>query len=170
LQSVYHADAGYWDGEGVNLSRNATKTMLGVGNTASVNATGTTVKENVNPLLKVKAKPSHLDAAETRAQLSASDSDVERRSFAVALEKKYATVILPFVIALFTAPFSLSLSRKGKVVTVGYAVALWLVFMAVMSVFEQLGSGGYVSVRLAVWSPVVLFSMLGIYLLSRVRT
>jgi lipopolysaccharide export LptBFGC system permease protein LptF len=78
--------------------------------------------------------------------------------------------VLPFVIALFTAPFALSLNRKGKAATVGYAVGLWLVFMAVTSVFEQFGLNGTLPASIAVWGPLSLFGMLGIYLLSRVRT
>ena len=79
----------------------------------------------------------------------------------VALEKKYTTLFLPFVMALFTAPFSLSLSRIGKAVTIGYAIGLWLLFTGTTSVFEQLGLNGLLSPPLAVWSPLVIFSMFG---------
>jgi lipopolysaccharide export LptBFGC system permease protein LptF len=102
--------------------------------------------------------------------LESSESEVERRSFAVALEKKYVTAFLPFVIALFTAPFALSLSRKGKVLTIGYAIGLWLMFMAITSAFEQLGLNGSLASGLAIWGPLVLFSILGVFLLSRVKT
>jgi lipopolysaccharide export LptBFGC system permease protein LptF len=98
------------------------------------------------------------------------ESDVERRGLGVALQKRYATVFLPLVIALFTTPFALSLSRKGKAATIGYAVGLWLVFMGVSGTFDQLGLNGYLSPAFAVWSPLVLFSLLGVYLVSRVRT
>ncbi|MEP7212194.1 MAG: LptF/LptG family permease [Acidobacteriota bacterium] len=170
LQSVYRSDKAFWDGGGIKLGRGATRSMLGDGKVVVETAAETTVRERTNPFVKIRSKPSHLNTSETRAQLDESESDIERRTFAVALEKKYATLIMPFVIALFTAPFSLSLSRKGKVVTVGYAIALWLFFTAVISVFEQLGAGGYTSAWLAMWAPVLLFSMLGIYLLSRVKT
>jgi lipopolysaccharide export LptBFGC system permease protein LptF len=79
-------------------------------------------------------------------------------------------LVLPFVIALFTAPFALSLNRKGKAATVGYAVGLWLVFMAATSVFEQFGLNGMLPASVAVWAPLSLFGMLGVYQLSRVRT
>jgi lipopolysaccharide export LptBFGC system permease protein LptF len=98
------------------------------------------------------------------------ESDVERRNFAVALEKKWTTLFLPFVIALFTAPFALSVSRKGKAATVGYAVALWLLFMGVTSAFDQFGLTGALPAEVAVWSPLALFGILGAYMLSKVRT
>ena len=102
--------------------------------------------------------------------MNKSESESERRSFAVAFEKKYTTLFLPFVITLFTAPFALSLSRKGRVVTVGYAVGVWLMFMGVVSTFEQFGLNGYLAPMFAVWSPLFLFSIIGVFLLSRVRT
>jgi len=74
------------------------------------------------------------------------------------------------IIAIFTAPFALSISRKGKAATVGLAIALWLVFMAVTSAFEQFGLSGTLDARLAIWAPAALFSLIGLFLLSRVKT
>jgi len=170
LQSVYRSDRAFWDGDVVRLHEGSVKSDLGEGRVVTTVASEIGLDEQSNPFVKVSSKPSHLSIEEAKVQLDESDSDIERRSFAVAIEKKYSTLVLPFVIALFTAPFALSLSRKGKVVTVGYAVALWLVFTAVTSAFEQLGNSGYISPKLAVWSPILLFSMLGVHLLSRVKT
>ncbi len=88
----------------------------------------------------------------------------------MALQKRYSSLLLPFVIALFTAPFSLSLSRKGKVITVGYAVGLWLLYTGTTSIFEQMGMNGVLSPGISVWSPILMFSMLGVYLVAKVRT
>ena len=126
--------------------------------------------DDSNPFTETVKKPSYLTIGQTREQIAHSESDVEQRTFAVSLEKKFSTLFLPFIIALFTAPFALSLSRKGKVITVGYAVGLWLLFMGVTNVFEQFGLNGFLAPAFAVWTPLMLFSMLGIYLLSRVKT
>ncbi len=115
-------------------------------------------------------KPSHLSTKATKAQIENSESESEQRIYEVALEKKSTTPFLPFVITLFTAPFALSLSRKGKVITIGYAVAVWLLFMGVTSTFEQFGLNGFVSPKIAVWSPVILFAIIGAYLMSKIRT
>ena len=88
----------------------------------------------------------------------------------IALNKRYATAFLPLIITLFTAPFALSLSRKGKSMTVGYAVGIWLLFMGITSLFDQFGTNGMIIPSLAVWTPLVLFTGLGFYLLSKVRT
>jgi lipopolysaccharide export LptBFGC system permease protein LptF len=115
-------------------------------------------------------KPSHLDRRETAEQIKASESEIERRNLEVALEKKYTTLFLPFVITLFTAPFALSLSRKGRVVTVGYAIGVWLLFMGTTITFEQFGLSGYIAPTFAVWSPLFLFAIIGAFLISKVRT
>ena len=128
------------------------------------------IEEVSNPFAGVRNKPNHLDSKEIKERIANSDSDAERRSFAIALEKKYATPFLPFIIALFTAPFALSLSKTGKAATTGYAVGYWLTFLAVTSVFEQLGLSDTLPAALAVWGPLFLFVTLGVFMLSRVRT
>jgi lipopolysaccharide export LptBFGC system permease protein LptF len=126
--------------------------------------------ETENPFNNLNQKPSYLTSSETKTQFLEAESETEARNLEVALQKKYTTPFLPFIIALFTAPFALSLSRKGKVVTVGYAIGLWLVFVGISSGFEQAGLSGNIFPKLAVWTPLFLFSMIGVYLFSKVRT
>ena len=102
--------------------------------------------------------------------MESSGSDFERRRFAVALEQRYTTLVLPFVIVLFTAPFAFSLNRKAKAGRVGYSIVLWLLFTGLAALFEQFGLIGSLSPAAAVWSPLLIFTMFGIYLLSKVKT
>lgn len=170
LQTVYRVPEAVWARERIIFLGPGTKTILGEGNISTSDITGGEIVEDSSPFAELRKKPSHLTAAKTRELAESSEADIERRSFFVALEKKHATLFLPFIIALFTAPFALSLSRKGKVVTVGYAVGLWLLFMGVTSTFEQFGTSGLLPSGIAIWSPMVLFTMFGIYLISKVRT
>ncbi|PYS87196.1 MAG: hypothetical protein DMF62_13200, partial [Acidobacteria bacterium] len=114
--------------------------------------------------------PSQLGISDLGDRIQDTESEIEKRKLLIALEKKYSTLLLPFVIAIFTAPFALGLERKGRVVSTAYGVALWLAFVITMSVFEQLGLVGTLPAAIAVWAPVMIFTMFGIYLLSRVRT
>jgi lipopolysaccharide export LptBFGC system permease protein LptF len=170
LQTLYRSQTAVWENDQIRFEGPVEKTMLSTTGVATSQSIGGEVSELANPFMELRKKPSHLTISETRAQLESSEADVEKRNFAVALDKKFATLVLPFVIALFTAPFALSLSRKGKVITVGYAIGLWLLFMGFTNAFEQFGLNGSLAPSFAVWVPLVLFSMLGIYLLSRVRT
>ncbi|MGD9561152.1 MAG: LptF/LptG family permease [Pyrinomonadaceae bacterium] len=170
LQSVYRIPEAVWERDRIVFRGSADKLDLGGGTILKSSIPGGELAETSNPFGEARTKPSHLTAGETQAQLAGSESDAERRSFAVALQRKYSTAFLPFVIALFTAPFALSLSRKGKAATTGYAVGLWLLFMAVTSVFEQLGLNGSLPASIAVWGPLLLFGILGVFLLSRIKT
>ena len=170
LQALYRANSAIWEDDVIRFQDQVERTVLSDYGIVTTQSVGGEVRERTNPFAEARKKPSHLDMWETRAQLESSESEVEKRSFGVALEKKYTTAFLPFVIALFTAPFALSLSRKGKAATVGYAVGLWLLFIGLSSTFEQFGLNGSLPPSFAVWAPLALFSMLGIYLLSKVRT
>lgn len=170
LQALYQVESAVWEGKRIVFTGNARRSLVSENGIVTETITGGYLEEEVNPFAEMRRKPSHLTIAEIRLQEEGSESQVERRNFAVALEKKYLTIFLPFVIALFTAPFALSLSRKGKVLTVGYAVGLWLLFMGLTSTFEQVGLNGYIAPSLAIWGPAFLFSILGIFLLSRVKT
>jgi LPS export ABC transporter permease LptF len=170
LQAVYRSPNAIWDNDRIRFSADASKVVLTDGRSETISVGNDEFGEESNPFAEMRKKPSQLNSVETRQQIDHSESEVERRSFTVALEKKYATLILPFIISLFTAPFALSLSRKGKVITVGYAIGLWLLFMGVTSVFEQFGLNGMLPSGIAVWAPLVIFAMLGVYLLSKVKT
>ena len=170
LQSIYRSNAARWSGDRIVLDGDVRLSSLNNGRVITSTLTSDEIPGGSDPFKEVRKKPSQLSIGEVRSRILSSESDVERDLFAVALERKWATIVLPFVIALFTAPFALSLNRKGKAATVGYAVGLWLFFMAVTSVFEQFGLNGTLLPTIAVWTPLILFGMLGIYLLSRVRT
>jgi lipopolysaccharide export system permease protein len=170
LQSVYRSKTAVWEKGTVTLLDDVERDSITSGKIEPAVIKGTDLAEPVNPFQGLRAKPSQLTVGELKQQIAATDYETEQRNLAVALDKKYATLALPFVIALFTAPFSLSLSRKGKVLTVGYAVGLWLLFTGAGNVFDQFGYSGYLPSSLAVWSPLAIFSLFGIYLLSKVRT
>ncbi|HQU90810.1 MAG TPA: LptF/LptG family permease [Pyrinomonadaceae bacterium] len=170
LQSIYRSDSAGWGGDRIVLEGNVRKSSLSNGAVVNSVESSGEVPASSDPFKEVRKKPSQLSVGEARSRRDASESEVERNLFSVAIERKWATLVLPFVIALFTAPFALSLNRKGKAATVGFAVGLWLVFMAATSVFEQFGLNGMLPTSAAVWTPLLLFAMLGVYLLSRVRT
>lgn len=170
LQSVYRASRATWENGRIRFLGNIEKDDLADGKIVSSSQTGGEIAELANPFANLRTKPNHLNTSELKGQIAAADSEIETRNLTVALEKKYTTIFLPFVMALFTAPFSLSLSRKGKAATVGYAIGLWLLFTGTSSVFEQLGLNGLLSPPLSVWSPLFIFALFGIYLLSKVKT
>ena len=170
LQKVYRSRTAFLDASGLTAESGFREIRLENGGIVATREGEVTNVPVTLPTLAVSGKPSQMNIAAARARAASSRSPVEQRVFSMAVEKKYSSIILPFVIALFTAPFALSLSRKGKVVTISYAVGLWFLFVGVSSVFEQLGQAGTLGPKLAVWAPLCFFTLLGLFLMSRVRT
>ncbi len=170
ITGIYKISEAVWDTNKIRFSVAAEKIVLNNGTAEIQKIEGGELTDNVSLFSNLSKKPNHLTIGEAKQQIENSKSDVERRNYEVAVEKKYTTLVLPFVITLFTAPFALSLGRKGRVATVGYAIGIWLLFMGINSAFEQFGLNGVMSAKIAVWSPILFFSMVGVFLISRVRT
>jgi LPS export ABC transporter permease LptG len=168
LQAVYRTKEAIWSKDKIKFGETTEKIIWNNNKVETTRVLNGELAENSSPFDNLYEKPSHLDSQRLKKQIA--DSETEQKDYEVALEKKYATPFLPFVIALFTAPFALSLNRKGKVVTIGYAVGVWLLFMGFTNTFEQFGLNGFLSSAFAIWTPLFLFSLLGIILLSKVRT
>jgi LPS export ABC transporter permease LptG len=169
LAAIYKTSNAIWQANKIALAETE-KTTVKNQILETQRLSGLELNDSENPFNNLNQKPSHLNSGETRTQLLEAESETEARSLEIALQKKYTTPLLPFIIVLFTAPFALSLSRKGKVLTIGYAVGLWLVFMGISSGFDQAGLSGNILPKIAVWTPLFLFSMIGVYLFSKVKT
>lgn len=170
ITSVYKIPEAVWNADKISFQNTAEKIIWKNGKAEFQRIAGADLADNQNLFSNLSKKPNHLNISEAKRQIENSKSELEKRNYEVAVEKKYTTLILPFVITLFTAPFALSLGRKGRVATIGYAIGIWLLFMGITSAFEQMGINGVVSAKIAVWSPILFFSMVGVFLISRVRT
>lgn len=170
LQTIFKTPSAIWEKDKIKFSEIAEKSEWLDGKVETRAIPNFEIKQSVSPFASQYDKPSHLNASETKQFIENNESETEARNYKVALQKKYTTPFLPFVITLFTAPFALSLSRKGRVVTIGYAVGIWLLFIGINSIFEQFGLNNFISPDMAVWSPIILFTIFGAYLLSKIKT
>jgi lipopolysaccharide export LptBFGC system permease protein LptF len=170
LQTVYRSNTAEWSYGRVIMNAPVEQNTVGEGSVSTLELDALSLDETEDPFDELGSKPSHLTVAGIRREATSRDSDTERRTFAIALQKRYSTLFLPLVISMFTAPFALSIRRSSRVVTLGYAIGLWLFYTCITNLFEQFGLSGYLQAELAIWGPLVIFSMIGIYLISRVRT
>ena len=170
IRSVVRATKAVWKGDHVEFETDPTEQSWSDSGVVTRSIGSRTIQIGSDPFKGLIVKPSHLNIAETKYKLNSVLSPSEYRSYAVALHKKYTAPFLPFIIVLITAPFALSIHSSGNVVTIVYAAGLWLVFIGTKAVFEQFGQSGLLSPVLAVWSPLVLMGLVGLLMLSRVRT
>ncbi len=129
-----------------------------------------TFESNINPFGQTFTKPTHLDTAELSRLIGLSTVDSEKRSLLVSVQKRFVTPFLPLCVMLFIAPFAMEIGRKRRVISIAMAIGLWLIFIAVSNVSENLGNIGAVSPIVASWAPILLFTAIGLFLLSRIKT
>lgn len=115
--------------------------------------------------------PTEMNSRELSAYIRALNSrEVASGALIVALERKRASLLDPLVMVLIGAPASLAFGRRSTVAALCAAVLLGLFFWGTVSVFGHIGSEGLLPARIAAWVPPFLFSVVGVYLLLKVRT
>lgn len=101
--------------------------------------------------------------------------DLRRRGYDVQellvdLHDKTAMPLVSFTMVLLGLPFCFRIGKKGSFYGLGVAVGLVGVFILTFSTTNALGGIGLIPPFLAAWSPNILFSGSGIYLLLRTGT
>jgi len=170
LQSIYRIPTATLSDSQLTASPGSEALLVSHQEVVRKDISGQSIKVGFNLALNAARKPSELTVGQIRELLARSDSEVETRLLAVTLERKFSTIVMPLLIALIAIPFAIAIERRNRVTHIAYAVGLWLVFIVFSSIFVQFGLNGMLPAKIAVWSPIVLFAILGGYLISRIRT
>jgi len=88
----------------------------------------------------------------------------------VQLHRKLSYPLITLIMAVLAVPFSLSSAKKGAVTGVAVAVGIAVVYTVVSRVFESMGDLSQLPPALAAWSPDLIFSLIGGYLILKVPT
>ncbi|HUO25995.1 MAG TPA: LPS export ABC transporter permease LptF [Candidatus Aquilonibacter sp.] len=88
----------------------------------------------------------------------------------VQLQKKLSYPIITLIMAVLAVPFSLASGKKGAVTGVAVAVGIAVVYTVVSRLFESMGDLSQLPPALAAWSPDLIFSIIGGYLILKVPT
>ncbi len=88
----------------------------------------------------------------------------------VQLNKKLSYPLITLIMAVLAVPFSLSAAKKGAITGVAVAVGIAVVYTVVSRLFEAMGDLSQLPPALAAWSPDLIFTLLGAYLILKVPT
>jgi LPS export ABC transporter permease LptF/LPS export ABC transporter permease LptG len=102
------------------------------------------------------------------ADLSQSGFDTVR--LRVQLDRKLADPAITLVMALLAVPFALFMGKRGGIAGIATAVAVAISYWIVADTFSGLGNINTLPPLLAAWSPDLLFTIAGSYLLLRTPT
>jgi LPS export ABC transporter permease LptG/LPS export ABC transporter permease LptF len=102
------------------------------------------------------------------AELQASGLDTA--SLQVQLYKKFAVPLFALIMAILSVPFAFLAGNRGTMAGVSVSLAIALGYWTVGTVFEQLGDLNQLPAIMAAWSPDIIFTLAGFYLMARMRT
>jgi lipopolysaccharide export system permease protein len=170
LNRIVSADQAVWKNKTLSFYNGVKQTKFENNQFTIARSQSLDIEIESNPLQQIIGKSNRLNSEQLKKMFDETESDVEKRRIAVDLERKNITPFLPLLVMLLTIPFALSLNRRGKVASVGIAVGLWLIFLGFANTFENFGVNGSLLPQIAVWSPLVLFGLLGGYLLTKLKT
>lgn len=102
----------------------------------------------------------------TTLERSGGDANVLRVERAL----KIAIPVTCIIIALFGAPLATSTQRGGAAYGIGISLAVTVIFLMLVQLTKAIGGKGLLPPDLAAWVPSVIFGLLGLVLLARVRT
>jgi LPS export ABC transporter permease LptF/LPS export ABC transporter permease LptG len=84
--------------------------------------------------------------------------------------KKFSVPLFAFILALVSVPFALQTGHRGAMAGVGVSFAIYIAYSSVQQLFEQVGNLNQLPPEVAAWSPDAVFSLAGLYFLTRVRS
>jgi lipopolysaccharide export system permease protein len=74
------------------------------------------------------------------------------------------------IIALFGAPLATSTQRGGTAYGIGVSLATTIIFLMMIQLTKAIGGKGLIPPDLAAWIPGMIFGIIGLVLMARVRT
>lgn len=88
----------------------------------------------------------------------------------VQFYKKFAFPLFALIMALLAVPFSFSIGQRGALAGAAVSIGIAILYWTLSILFEQMGNISQLPAPLAAWSPDILFGLIGVYMLLRVKT
>jgi len=129
------------------------------------------LKETPDYFVKDALQSSQMNFLELRSYIGdLKQSGFDTIQLQVQLYKKFSVPLFAFILALVSAPFAFLAGNRGGMAGIGMSFVIFVTYVSVDQFFEQLGNLSELPPQLAAWSPDVVFSLVGLYFLARMRT
>ncbi len=88
----------------------------------------------------------------------------------IKYHSRFANVFCHIIVMMIGIPFALGLGNKfGKIISFTFALIFSFIYWAVQAVCLSLGENQVINVWLSAWLPNIIFGIIGIYLMSRIK-
>jgi LPS export ABC transporter permease LptG/LPS export ABC transporter permease LptF len=102
------------------------------------------------------------------AELQASGLDTT--SLRVQYYKKFAVPLFALIMPILSVPFAFVAGNRGTMTGVSVSFVIAIGYWTIGTVFEQVGDLNQLPAVMAAWSPDVIFTLAGLYLMARMKT
>jgi lipopolysaccharide export system permease protein len=127
--------------------------------------------ERPRDLLTSAKAPTDMNYSELgRFILSMERSGVNADALRVDRMLKIAIPVTCVIILLFGAPLATSTQRGGTAYGIGLSLGTTVIFLILIQLTRAIGGNGIIRPELAAWIPSMVFGVVGLVLLARVRT
>ena len=83
---------------------------------------------------------------------------------------RFANIFCHIIVMMIGIPFALGLGNKfGKIISFTFALIFSFIYWAIQAVCISFGENQVINVWLAAWLPNILFGIVGIYLMSKIK-
>ena len=72
--------------------------------------------------------------------------------------------------AMIAVPFGFLVGNRGAMAGIGVSIGIAIAYLGTGTLFEKIGDVSQLPPAMAAWSPDALFSLMGLYLLLRMRS
>jgi lipopolysaccharide export LptBFGC system permease protein LptF len=129
------------------------------------------LEEKPDYFMKEKTQPLQMNFQELEVEIA----DLKQSGFPtialqVQLQKKFAAPLSALILAIVSVPFAFKGGNRGAMAGVGISFLILLAYRSADRVFEQVGNLNQLSPAVAAWSPDLMFSLVGLYFIARMRT
>jgi LPS export ABC transporter permease LptG/LPS export ABC transporter permease LptF len=95
---------------------------------------------------------------------------VDTRKLQVQYHLKFANPLFAVIMAMIAVPFGFLVGNRGAMTGIGASIVIAISYLGIQPLFEKIGDVGLLPPAMAAWSPDLLFSLVGMYLLLRMRS
>jgi LPS export ABC transporter permease LptG/LPS export ABC transporter permease LptF len=84
--------------------------------------------------------------------------------------KKFSVPLFALIMAVLSIPFAFVAGNRGAMTGVSISLGIAIAYWTVSTVFDQVGDLNQLPAMMAAWSPDIVFSLAGLYLMARMKT
>jgi LPS export ABC transporter permease LptG/LPS export ABC transporter permease LptF len=129
------------------------------------------LEEKPDYFIKEKTQPLQMNFYELQAEIAdLKQSGFPTTSLEVQLQKKFSVPLFALILAIVSVPFAFKGGNRDAMSGVGISFAIFMIYYSMDRLFEQVGDLSQLSPAVAAWSPDVIFSLVGLYFMARIRT